>query len=263
MYDESYELFHKTMAALNENIDFLEQNGINTEKYAVVVIVDGIEQFVKGIQSGEQKVFNKFFDLDEIYKFHEIKKKKLKNIMEIKIKDEEIIDEERHLESIGASVFNPNRTQGNEYEFAHIFSTTTRISDRNAKPLNVYFCVKQSNKGKLDSHLWFFGGFCHVVQPFYCMLIDVGTEPHKDSMFYMLKAFEKDENIAGVCGEIIPKSDCSSFNVLYHAQIVEYKFSHILDKALETLIGYISVLPGAFSAYRWDALKGTEKHSPL
>ena len=42
MYDESYELFHKTMAALNENIDFLEQNGINTEKYAVVVIVDGI-----------------------------------------------------------------------------------------------------------------------------------------------------------------------------------------------------------------------------
>ena len=96
MYDESYELFHKTMAALNENIDFLEQNGINTEKYAVVVIVDGIEQFVKGIQSGEQKVFNKFFDLDEIYKFHEIKKKKLKNIMEIKIKDEEIIDEERH-----------------------------------------------------------------------------------------------------------------------------------------------------------------------
>ena len=32
--------------------------------------------------------------------------------------------------------------------------------------------------------------------------------------------------------------------------------SHILDKAAESVVGFCPVLPGAFSIYRWMAIRG-------
>lgn len=45
-------------------------------------------------------------------------------------------------------------------------------------------------------------------------------------------------------------------SILLRSQYVEYKISHYVDKAAESLFGFVSVLPGAFSAFRWEAIKG-------
>lgn len=39
------------------------------------------------------------------------------------------------------------------------------------------------------------------------------------------------------------------------SQIFEYGFGHIFDKAFESVVGFIYVLPGAFSSLRWDAIR--------
>ena len=45
-------------------------------------------------------------------------------------------------------------------------------------------------------------------------------------------------------------------NILFNAQYVEYKLAHWNDKATESLSGFVTVLPGAYSMVRWEAVKG-------
>ena len=79
------------------------------------------------------------------------------------------------------------------------------------------------------------------------------------SLFYLYEAMETDSSLAGCCGEIKPMKP-NYWKIVVPAQVIEYKFAHMLDKALESAIGFITVLPGAFSAYRWEALsKGTNR----
>ncbi|KAG2047518.1 glycosyltransferase family 2 protein [Suillus hirtellus] len=151
---------------------------------------------------------------------------------------------------------------------AHIYEYTTQLLVSPSMkievadtPVQIIFCLKEKNQKKINSHRWFFNAFGPILQPNVCVLLDVGTMPGPTSIYHLWKAFDINPNVGGACGEIVAlkgKYGQYLLNPLVAAQNFEYKMSNIFDKPLESVFGYITVLPGAFSAYRYIALQNDQ-----
>jgi chitin synthase len=91
-------------------------------------------------------------------------------------------------------------------------------------------------------------------------MLDIGTRPEKHSFYKLYKYMIKHNNCGGCCGEIeVDFSQDHGFESSYFikaAQFFEYKMGHSPDKANESYFGFNSVLPGAYSMFRWKAIKG-------
>ncbi|SMN19795.1 similar to Saccharomyces cerevisiae YNL192W CHS1 Chitin synthase I, requires activation from zymogenic form in order to catalyze the transfer of N-acetylglucosamine (GlcNAc) to chitin [Maudiozyma saulgeensis] len=132
------------------------------------------------------------------------------------------------------------------------------VANETTVPVQLLFALKEQNQKKINSHRWAFEGFAELLQPNIVVLLDAGTMPGKDSIYELWREFRV-PNVGGACGEIrtdLGKNFKNLVNPLIASQNFEYKMSNILDKTTESNFGFITVLPGAFSAYRFEAVRG-------
>ncbi|CAK4411240.1 unnamed protein product [Aphanomyces euteiches] len=149
----------------------------------------------------------------------------------------------------------------------HLFESTVQLPENPTfesfyPPLQLIYALKEHNGGKLNSHLWFFNAFSEQLNPTYTVLVDVGTIPAESSVYRLIRSMERNYQIGGVAGEIAVDKP-NFFNPVIASQHFEYKISNIMDKSLESVFGFISVLPGAFSAYRYEAIRAVKGVGPL
>ena len=129
-------------------------------------------------------------------------------------------------------------------------------------PMPIHFVIKHRNQGKIESHKWFFRGFCTYMNPVYAQIIDCGSIPLWNSISRIIKYLDKNRKTGAATGEIeviLPEKNIEtgqdytwSQSILLKSQYVEYKTACYFDKAMESLFSFVSVLPGAFATFRWE-----------
>lgn len=132
---------------------------------------------------------------------------------------------------------------------------TTMVTPR------ILFCLKPENVGKLDSHWWFFKTFCTYLQPKYCIQMDVGSVPQAQTIYLLRSHLENNPEVGAATNSLLTPEPPHWWDILSLWQYTNFAFANFIHSPAEQLSGYVSVMCGQFSLFRWQALSHTSEKS--
>lgn len=149
---------------------------------------------------------------------------------------------------------------------SHHVDTLTRVIDpATAKPaaecmlkVDVILCIKNENRGKLESHSLFFREICTAVQPDYCYQIDAGTTVAEDAISRLIQRMEMSCDTGAIAPRVLPAVPAATANFLLNWQFYDFALHESVYWPLESMTGFLSVVPGQTCVFRWRALKRSE-----
>ena len=116
--------------------------------------------------------------------------------------------------------------------------------------------VKDRNQGKLQSHDLFFATLCRELQPTYCFQIDCGTALEPDALGKLVARMEAAADVAALALRILPAVPRADDGLFVWWQYLDFALQKSVGWPFEIACGYLSVVPGQASLYRWNALEG-------
>jgi cellulose synthase/poly-beta-1,6-N-acetylglucosamine synthase-like glycosyltransferase len=121
----------------------------------------------------------------------------------------------------------------------------------------VLVCIKRENASKLNSHWWFFMVFSTYLCPKYCVQMDVGSIPSCNALNELWNFLDIHPEVGAATGSVLVPEPDQFWDLLSVWQFGNFFLDKLLFRPAEDLTGYLSVLPGQFSIFRWQALTST------
>jgi chitin synthase len=167
------------------------------------------------------------------------------------------------LKNVQLTLDTPRRYPGLDIHItSHYTDTLTRIvAPATPKPaaecmlkVEVMLCIKNENRGKLESHAFFFREICRAVQPEFCYQIDAGTTVAEDALSRMIRRMDTSREIGAIAPRVMPAVPASTASFLQNWQFYDFALHKALYWPLESMTGFLSVVPGQTCVFRWRAL---------